>query len=82
MSQSNTTVAIITESISGQGENLYVVSSVQLEESDVTVELWRGDSEDHVLDQVYEHMMERDEVEEEEISDAFSFEVKFVGKVS
>jgi hypothetical protein len=82
MSQSNTTVAIITESISGQGENLYVVSSVQLEESDVTVELWRGDSEDHVLDQVYEHMMERDEVEEEDISEAFSFEVKFVGKVS
>ena len=79
MSQNSAIIATIAEPISGQGKNLYVVSSLQLEESDVTVEMWRGNSEDHVLDQVYEHMMKRDEVEEAEISEAFDFLIKLVG---
>ena len=82
MSENIATVSVNTESISGYGENLYLVSSLQLEEHDVTAELWRGNSEDHALDQVYEHMMESHGVEEEEISDAFSFEVKFVGTIN
>jgi transcription initiation factor IIE alpha subunit len=31
---------------------------------------------------VFEYMMEKYEMEEEELSEAFSFEVKFVGKIS
>ena len=85
MSKNNAIVVTISEPVFGQGENLYVVSSVQLEDRDYvsvdSVEMWRGNSEDHVIDQVFEYMMERDEVTEEEISEAFSFEVKFVGKI-
>jgi hypothetical protein len=83
MSKNNAIVVTISEPVFGQGENLYVVSSVQLEDRDyVSVEMWEGNSEDHVIDQVFEYMMEKYEMEEEELSEAFSFEVKFVGKIS
>jgi hypothetical protein len=79
MSQNSATIATIVEPISGEGPNLYIVSSTQLEDAETSVEMWRGNSEDHVLDQVYEHMMKMDEVEEAEISEAFYFLVKLVG---